>query len=259
MQLRPGGELFQDWDLYSIRFSPSGKLGLIVGENGTIVRSDDGGATWKKVESGTTKNLMKVFPVDDQNAVAVGADSTILRTTDGGNTWQSEKSPVLITLFDVTFVDKNTGWIAGEFATVFGTTDGGQTWNLLTGGKTSDFTIGPYFTVNFSDAQHGVVAGLAGDVETTDDGGKTWKPAKLPEQSGTYAVAIDPATKKVWAVGLGGRTFELSSAGQWVAGPRSTFNDLTDIALAGQRAVIVGLNGTILLSDDAGEKWQVVQ
>jgi len=259
LHLRDGGELFQDWDLYSIRFSPSGKVGYIVGENGTVVRSGDGGATWKTVPIGTTKNLMKVFPIDDQNAVAVGADGTIIRTTDGGENWQNAKSPKFITLFDVNFLDKNTGWIAGEFATVLGTTDGGQTWNLLSGGNTADFTIGPYFTINFTDPQHGLVAGLAGDVETSDDGGKTWKPAKLPDSVGTYAVAIDPATKRIWAAGTGGRTFSQSAGGQWTEAQRATFNDLTDIALAGNRVVMVGLNGTILLSDDAGEKWQAVQ
>ncbi len=259
VQLREGGELFQDFDLYSIRFSPSGKTGYIVGENGTVLRSTDSGATWKTVASGTTKNLMKVFPIDDQNATVVGADGTILRTADSGATWQSVKSPKDIILFDVSFTDKNNGWIAGEFATVLGTTDGGQSWNLLSGGNTSDFTIGPWFTINFTDPQHGLVAGLAGDVETSEDGGKTWKPSKLPDQSGTYAVAIDSANKKVWAAGTGGRTFVQSAGGQWSEAQRTTFNDLTDIALAGNRAVMVGLNGTILLSDDAGEKWQVVQ
>ena len=259
LRLREGGPLFQDYDLYSIRFSPSGKLGLIVGENGTIVRSTDNGATWTTMPRVTTKNLLKVDIADDQNAVVVGVDGTILRSADGGTTWQPVKSPKSITLFDVAFLDKNTGWISGEFATVLGTTDGGQTWNLLSGGNTADFTIGPYFTVNFTDPQHGLVAGLAGDVEFTEDGGKTWKPSKLPDQSGTFAVAIDPTTKKIWAIGAGGRTFVRSPDGKWTEAPRTTFNDLTDIALAGNRAVMVGLSGTILLSDDAGEKWQAVQ
>jgi len=259
LHLREGGELFQDYDLYSIRFTPDGKLGYIVGENGTVLRSTDGGATWKTVPSGTTRNLLKIFMVDSQNAVAVGPGGTIIRTADGGTTWQRAKSPKDITFFDVNFLDKNNGWIVGEFSTVLGTTDGGQTWNVLSGGNTADFTVGPYFTVNFTDPQHGMVAGLAGDVATSEDGGKTWKPSKLPDQAGTYAVAIDPSNKKIWAVGTGGRTFVQNAGGQWLETPRATFNDLTDIALAGQRGVMVGLNGTILLSNDTGEKWQPVQ
>lgn len=256
---RAGDQLFQDRDLYSIRFSPDTKLGLIVGEDGTIMRSTDGGATWTTETSGTSKNLLKVDLLDDQTAVAVGADGTIVRTSDGGEHWQVIKSPKLITIFDVSFTDKNTGWAVGEFATVLNSTDGGQTWKVVSGGNTNDFTIGPYFTINFTDPQNGVAGGLAGELATTNDGGKTWKPAKLPDQVGAYAVAVDAANKKVWAGGTGGRAFYQPIGGAWQEAPRTTFNDLTDIALVGNEGVMVGLNGTILLTDNAGEQWQAVQ
>jgi photosystem II stability/assembly factor-like uncharacterized protein len=256
---RPGSSLFQDRDLYSIRFTPDGKAAWIVGEEGTILYSHDGGKTWTKQQSGTTKNLFKVAAVDAQTAAAVGADGTLLHTSDAGAHWQSAKSPKLITLFDVAFTDKNTGWAAGEFSTILGTQDGGQTWMLAAGGKTSDFTIGPFFTVTFSDPQHGIAAGLAGELSMTDDGGKTWKPSKLPDEVGTYVVTEDPASKKLWVGGTGGKMFVQNAGGQWQEAPRTTFHDLTDIAFKGNQGVAVGLNGTILLTQNAGEQWQVVQ
>ena len=256
---RAGSALFQDRDLYSIRFTPDGKTGWIVGEEGTVLYSNDGGQTWTGQQSGTTKNLFKVGVIDAQNAVAVGADATIIRTTDAGAHWQTVKSPKLIELFDVTFTDKNTGFIAGEFSTILGTTDGGQTWKLVSGGNTGDFTVGPFFTITFSDPQNGVAAGLAGDLMVTADGGKTWKPAKLPDQVGTYVLVEDPANKKLWIGGTGGKMFEQNPGGQWQEVSRATFHDLTDIAFAGDQGVAVGLNGTILLTQNAGEKWQAVQ
>jgi photosystem II stability/assembly factor-like uncharacterized protein len=256
---RPGSSLFQDRDLYSIRFASDGKTAWIVGEEGTILYSNDGGQTWTKQQSGTTKNLFKVAVIDPQTAVAVGADATIVRTTDAGAHWQSVKSPKMITLFDVNFTDKNTGWVAGEFSTVLGTKDGGQTWNVAAGGNTGDFTIGPFFTVTFSDPQHGTAAGLAGDLMVTADGGKTWKAAKLPDQVGTYVLTKDPTSKKLWIGGTGGKMFVLNPGGQWEEASRTTFHDLTDIAFAGNQGVAVGLNGTILLTRNAGEQWQVVQ
>src|SRR5689334_3617520 len=54
---RPGSTLFQDRDLYSIRFSPDGNAAWVVGEEGTILHSNDGGKTWTKQQSGTAKNL----------------------------------------------------------------------------------------------------------------------------------------------------------------------------------------------------------
>jgi photosystem II stability/assembly factor-like uncharacterized protein len=256
---RPGSKLFQDRDLYSIRFAPDGNTAWIVGEEGTILHSDDGGKTWTKQQSGTTKNLFKVAAVDAQTAVAVGADGTIVYTRDGGANWRSSKSPKTISLFDVAFTDKNTGWVAGEFSTVLTTKDGGETWTVASGGNTGDFAIGPFFTVTFTDPQHGVAAGLAGDLSVTNDGGKTWKPAKLPDQVGTYVLVTDPTTKKLWGGGTGGRMFMRNLDGQWHEAQQATFHDLTDMAFVGNQGVAVGLNGTILLTQNAGEEWRAVQ
>jgi photosystem II stability/assembly factor-like uncharacterized protein len=256
---RLGSDLFQDRDLYAIRFGPSGKAGWIVGEDGIIMHTEDGGDTWSKQGSGTEKNLFKLVALDDQNVIVTGADGTILRTTDGGKTWQSIKSPKAVTIFDVKFLDKNNGWAVGEFSTILNTTDGGQTWTLKYGGDTSDFTIGPFFSVYFSDPQHGIVAGLAGDTMVTADGGKTWQAKKLPDAVGSYVMAEDPASKKLWIAGSGGKWFDQGADGQWQAVERTTFHDLNDMAFAGNLGVAVGLNGTILLTNNAGEQWQAVQ
>lgn len=256
---REGSDLFQDRDLYSIRFAPDGKSGWIVGEEGTALHTDDGGETWSRQDSGTNKNLLKVTAIDSQTAFAVGADGAIVHTTDGGAHWKIASSPKMITLFDIVFPEKNVGWIAGEFSAILGTTDGGQTWTLASGGNTGDFTVGPFFTLAFTDPQHGTAAGLSGEISVTSDGGKTWQAQKLPDQVASYVVTEDPASKKLWTGGNGGKMFVQSPGGQWQESPRATFQDLTDIAFAGNQGVAVGLNGTILLTDNAGEKWQAVQ
>jgi photosystem II stability/assembly factor-like uncharacterized protein len=256
---RAGTILFQDRDLYSVRFAQDGKSGWIVGEVGTVLHTGDGGHTWTTQQSGVGKSLFKVYAIDDQTAVTVGADGAIIRTADGGAHWQEVKFPKEITLFDVTFTDKDTGWIAGEFSTVLGSRDGGQSWNVVYGGNTGDFTIGPFFTVTFIDSQNGMVAGLAGDIMVTSDGGRSWTPQKLPDEVGSYIATSDPSNKKLWIGGTCGRMFAQSSGGQWKEVRRVTFHDLTDIAFAGDQGVAVGLNGTILLSQNAGEQWQAVQ
>lgn len=256
---RPGGDLFQDRDLYSIRFDSTGKAGWIVGEEGLVLHTADGGDTWTLQHSGTTKDLFKVAIIDNQNVVAVGADGIILRTADGGATWQTIKSPKDVTFFDVTFSDPKDGWMVGEFSTILASTDGGQTWTLNYGGNTGDFTIGPFFTVSFSDPQHGVVAGLAGDLAITSDGGKTWQKQSLPDPVASYVLTESPTSKDFWVGGAGGRMFEQAPGGQWKPSARTTFHDLTDLAFAGKLGVAVGLNGTILLTDNAGEQWQAVQ
>jgi photosystem II stability/assembly factor-like uncharacterized protein len=256
---RPGGVLFQDRDLYSIRFAPDGKTGWIVGEDGLILKTSDGGATWDVQKSGNPNSLFKVAVIDDQDAVAVGDNGAIVRTTDGGTTWTTVKSPKDVTLFDVTFLDKQNGWSVGEFSSIFKTTDGGQTWTLAYGGNTGDFTVGPFLTVIFTDPMHGMVAGLAGGTMVTSDGGKTWTAQQLPDQTGSYAVALDSANKKLWLGGTGGRMFDQAPDGPWKSPDRTSFHDITDIAFNGNVGVAVGLNGTILVTQNAGDQWQAVQ
>jgi photosystem II stability/assembly factor-like uncharacterized protein len=256
---RPGSDLFQDRDLYAIRFASGGKVGWIVGEDGIVMKTDDAGATWVRQDSGTKKNLFNVFPADDQQVVAIGADGSIIRTTDGGAHWQSVKSPKNVSLFGIIFLDKNIGFTVGEFSTILATTDGGQNWTLAYGGNTGDFTVGPYFSIAFTDPQHGIACGLAGDLLATADGGKTWKVQKLPDTVAAYIVSEDSASKKLWAAGAGGRMFIADQSGQWKSIDRTAFHDITDLTFAGNLGVAVGLNGTILLTNNAGEQWQAVQ
>jgi photosystem II stability/assembly factor-like uncharacterized protein len=255
----PADDLYQDRDLYSIRFAPDGKTGWIVGEDGLILKTTDGGDTWTEQDSGNPNSLFKVAVIDDQDAVAVGDNGAIVRTSDGGSHWSTVQCPKAVTLFDVTFLDKQNGWSVGEFSSIFNTTDGGQTWKLVYGGNTTDFTIGPFLTVIFTDPTHGVVAGLSGGTMVTSDGGKTWTAKQLPDQTGSYATALDSANKKLWLGGTGGKMFDQASDGTWQSPDRTSFHDITDMAFDGNVGVAVGLNGTILVTQNAGDQWQAVQ
>jgi photosystem II stability/assembly factor-like uncharacterized protein len=258
LQERKGGPLFQDRDLYSIRFDAGGGSGWIAGEDGIIFHTADGGATWTRQNSGVTTNLFKLAVVNASTAVAVGAYGTLLRTSDGGTHWQTVKSPRSVDWFDVTFTSSNVGWTVGELSTIARTDDGGQSWTIKYAAKGGTFEVGPLFSISFADPQHGTAAGLSGDLMTTSDGGNSWLPQQLPESVASYVVADDPVTGQVWAAGAGGRMFARSADGQWREAPRSAFRDITDLAFAGNAGVAVGLSGTILLTTNAGEQWRVV-
>lgn len=65
---------------------------IVVGTNGSIFKTADGGLTWTRKESNTTENLFSVDFINDTLGFAVGGFSnngTILRTTDGGENWFS--------------------------------------------------------------------------------------------------------------------------------------------------------------------------
>jgi photosystem II stability/assembly factor-like uncharacterized protein len=72
--------------LYGVSFINQDS-GWAVGDNGTILRTIDGGGTWVAENSGTTKRFNDVDFLNGNLGWAVGNDTFIVRTTNGGNTW----------------------------------------------------------------------------------------------------------------------------------------------------------------------------
>lgn len=247
-------------DFYSIRFSPSGKTAWITGEDGHIFKSEDEGKTWSEQKSGTEDRLLKIGIVDDQRAAIAASDGTLVYTADSGKTWVPSKFKD-ITFFDIAMSPNAEGWTVGEFETILHTTDGGKTWDTQKGGVTRDFRVGPYFAVYFDkNNQNGWVVGLNGKVESTTDGGKTWQETKLPINRAMYvAVGED---KALWMAGADGTFIEAKLNQQQLDGwqvENPTFNDISDLAIDGAQQVAVGLNGTVLFSQNNGSNWQVIR
>jgi photosystem II stability/assembly factor-like uncharacterized protein len=67
-------------------------IGFVVGENGEIYKSIDGGVTWVSLANDTigTNDLYKVDFVDSLNGWIISSGK-IFRTRDGGNTWCTER------------------------------------------------------------------------------------------------------------------------------------------------------------------------
>jgi hypothetical protein len=104
--------------------------GTVVGDDGTILTTTNGGATWDSQSSGTTVDLYDVFYSDANNGTIVGGMyvSLILRTSDGGKTWLKQSTPSTSSLRSVWFTDANNGTVVGDYGTILRTTNGGITF-----------------------------------------------------------------------------------------------------------------------------------
>lgn len=98
----------------------------LVGEDGIILHTEDGGASWSRQESGTKATLLRVRSFGD-DGWAVGLDGTLLRTRDGGAMWAQQRLDLTGALFDI-HMDGQQGWIIGAEGTILHSEDGGQTW-----------------------------------------------------------------------------------------------------------------------------------
>jgi photosystem II stability/assembly factor-like uncharacterized protein len=119
--------------LYGINFTDD-NTGSVVGSNGSILRTTDGGETWTPQTSGTEADLWDVFFISADTGWAVGGslgsfgEGVILQTTDGGNNWIAQTYPNNNVIFGVFFTDANTGTAVSGYGDIFHTKTGGMTW-----------------------------------------------------------------------------------------------------------------------------------
>ena len=157
---------------------------LVIGYGGKILETEDGGATWTRVSSGTKDYaLYSAAFVDPKVGWIVGQDGLILRTDDGGKTWQRQTSDTDRYLFNVMALDSQHVYAVGDRSTLTMTADGGQTWKAqqvkavgddMTRGVSVAAQDPVFYDVQFLSSSDGWIAGEFGKLLQTTDGGATW-------------------------------------------------------------------------------------
>ena len=102
---------------------------MVVGDNGTILRTTNGGTQWNTISCPTTEHLNRVKFADAQTGYIAGEHGTLLKSTDAGQTWQSLNTGYNNVNFKaVSCVTADTVYIGGFDELILKTTDGGLTW-----------------------------------------------------------------------------------------------------------------------------------
>lgn len=169
-------------------------LAFAIGAFGTVLRSDDGGASWQDGAPQWTELLSDdaggaggttgaagephVYGIDvnDQGRVLLGGElSFIVRSEDAGQTWtvvnkgvatQGEIDP---TFFDINVRDDGIGFAVGQSGAIFRTDNDGREWSRLES-TTSDNLFG----VESTDAGRVTVIGMRRALRS-DNNGRTWQ------------------------------------------------------------------------------------
>ena len=246
-------------DLFSVSF-PDERNGYAAGVDGTIVATNDGGASWtardaplnratsasaagaQVGEPGQREHITGITFVDALTGHFVTLDGSVLSTADGGATWARRSLPPPSGIpstkrpdgsfppswqFNaVHFVDRDHGWAVGPEGMILATTDAGRTWAYQ-----GNQAFGELTAVRFTDPDHGHAVGYLGQrpnqlpfvTVATADGGRTWEPRESP----VFRRSL-PSTNfaAVWFVDA-------------------------------QRGHVVGSSGRIVVTRDGGRRWRL--
>ena len=104
-------------------------IGYIVGDNGTVLKTNDSGNNWSSIFSDFTQSFISTSFVND-NIGYILTSEKLYKTVDGGATWQLKYTSTNPFLNVIYFVSENTGFI-GSDSGILKTTDGGANWLLV--------------------------------------------------------------------------------------------------------------------------------
>jgi photosystem II stability/assembly factor-like uncharacterized protein len=113
-------------NLNSVKFINS-YTGIIVGDDGIILRTTNKGDNWTEIPSGTTNDLLDLVFTNELVGYVIQDFSKLSKTTDGGLTWFEVGIPS--NPLDIHFLNADTGFaVCGS---VVRTTNGGNNWESL--------------------------------------------------------------------------------------------------------------------------------
>jgi len=197
-------------DLFDILISSQGSL-IVSGDQGTILRSTDDGASWSEQTIPGAGRLYDLTTIPGGGISAAGQNGTVLvsfddgitwidrgpggtgyarhhvwksaeeayvvgsglfhRTLDGGTTWSQVANTSMFGLSEVYFVNDNTGYAVEDFG-YWKTTDGGDNWVLIQQFSGIDYR----FRTLVLGEQHwlSVTFGEGSELWETTDAGQNW-------------------------------------------------------------------------------------
>jgi photosystem II stability/assembly factor-like uncharacterized protein len=184
---------------------------IAVGFNGTVIKSTDGGNTWKIVSFPSQEDLSAISFIDSQTGWL--ANRSVYKTMDGGLNWSIINTFENQYLYYIQFLTQNLGY-GLAFSSTTGlkkTTDGGMTWMHLNDQE--------FQKIHFVDGLNGWASGTErhgfkyyGTILRTTDGGLNWQTV-LTDSTNPFEDMFVLSNNLVWAVHKSGYLYRSTDGG----------------------------------------------
>lgn len=257
------------------------KQGWMVGSNGMLLTTGDGGKQWERKPAINREVLRDIQFLDPQRGFVVGeytifnrpssdipkSRAFMLASSDSGKTWSDvelvdeelkiddpKRYPGL-GILRLIFVDDRVGWACGEAGLMLVTRNAGRTW------QRQPLPINKlFFDVSALDESSAWTVGGGGVILRTVDGGKNWNEQTTGITKTLRGVHFIDA-KRGWAVGSGGAIITTTNGGnRWQVQTSGTEENLNTVFFTTKtEGWAAGDRGVLLHTTDGGAHWQRVQ
>lgn len=182
----PAGDKWGFEDRLADAYFSDRKTGWVVGSNGLILRTINGGDNWSYEQNSEKLYFTAVQFFDNKSGVVIGdggalendeSRGAILLTDDGGKHWKSVWKKDSVRLNYIFTTQDNKIFVTGTNETgdfYLFSKDRGKTWSE------KKLPKGDFAKTYFINERNGIVFGFFGKILQTSDGGQTWKLRTIP-------------------------------------------------------------------------------
>lgn len=270
--------------------------GIVVGKDGILLITTDGGQTWNQVSPTSETDFEAVTFYDENHAWAVGSAGAIYFWN--GTQWTALDAGVTSSFKDVHFCDENNGWITyGKNVLV--TSDGGENWQLSETGS-NDYLVGVFllapdngwafgggylrsstlvhwdgsawinvtpsdiknyiWDMDFVNAACGWFVGYSNILFCTADSGKTWESQQIESSTGQLYKVDFVNEITGWIITLNGEIFHTNDGGaNWIQQYKSE-DQLSGISFFNEHSgFVLGKSGTLFYTENDGSSWLPIE
>ena len=236
-----------------------GYLAGNIGSRGVLYQTDNGGATWVKVNDLVASDLKKVQIIaGTTTGYAIGGDGTILRSTNGGSDWDMLSTSITGELNDLFFVDANNGIVVGANGKSYITTNG----TTFTAMNSLPATTTINAVANYGGTYY-IATGDNGIGHIYSKSGSDWV---LPSTNNMHSKNLAKVTygNSRWnATGIDGTLLVSSDGISWQVVESQTTRKITDIHYFSNEVCIALIEDQdqkkqLMKSADGGKTWSAL-
>jgi len=247
--------------------------GYIVGENGLLLITIDGGASWTTGNIGITDDLTSITVINDTLFVT-GANGHICYSIDGGLTWLPTVTNTTEIFYSASFTSGTSGYAVGAGGIYYWN---GISWVLQNIGVNTTFygvySVGPYayavgangicyfwngiswspislsatgnlYGAYFLNVNYGYIVGSGGIIYRTINGGANWTTINTGVNLTIYNIHIVD-DNNAWAVCEGGVILQTTDGGTtWEVITTGATGTLAGITFINGTGYVVGAGGS---------------